>query len=109
MYLPYSLNFTINNSYFSKMALAGLQYEPVSLDGNKVCFDEEQEIPNTHEKPRKSQSVAEWCRCGKCGVMDTNVEYVSCSKVGAFGYFQLSDMIYDDRNVITERVSSTVL
>ena len=47
----------INNSDFSKIALVGLQYEPVSLNVNKVCFDEEQDIPNTREKSRKSQRV----------------------------------------------------
>ena len=47
------------------MALVGFQYEPVSLDVNEKCFEEEQDIPNTSEKSRKSQSVTEWCRCGK--------------------------------------------
>ena len=42
------------NSYFSKMALVGFQYEPVRLDVNEVCFEEEQDIPNTWEKSRKS-------------------------------------------------------
>ena len=46
------------------MALVGLQYEPVSLDVNEVCF-EEQDIPNISEKSRKSQSITEWCRFGK--------------------------------------------
>ena len=41
--------------------------------------------------------------------MDTNIEYLSCSKVGALGYFQLSDMRYNNRNVVTEKVSTTVL
>ena len=41
------------------MALLGFQYEPVSLDVNKICIDEEQDIPNTREKSRKSQSVTE--------------------------------------------------
>ena len=47
------------------MALVGFKYEPVSLDVNKVCFEEEQDIPNTYEKSRKSQSITEWYRCGK--------------------------------------------
>ena len=47
------------------MALVRLQYEPVSLDVNEVCFEKEHDIPNTREKPRKMQSVTEWCRCGK--------------------------------------------
>ena len=47
------------------MALVGFQYELVSLHVNEVCFEEEQDIPNTREKSRKSQSVTEWYRCGK--------------------------------------------
>ena len=31
-------------------------------------------IPNTHEKSTKNQSVTEWNRCGKYGAMDKNVE-----------------------------------
>ena len=38
-----------------------------------------------------------------------NVDYLSCDEVEALGYFQLSHMINDDRNVVTERVSETVL
>ena len=49
----------------------------MSLDVNKVCFDEEQDIPNSREKSRKSQSVTDWCRCGKCGVLETTVECLS--------------------------------
>ena len=37
------------------MALVGFQYEPVNLDPNEVCLEEEQNIPNTREKSRKSQ------------------------------------------------------
>ena len=47
------------------MALVRFQYEPVSLHVNEVCFEEEQDIPNTREKSRKSKSVIEWCRCGE--------------------------------------------
>ena len=48
MYLCYSLNFT-TNSYFSKTALLGFQYEPASLDENEaVCFDDE-EWSNGHK------------------------------------------------------------
>ena len=47
------------------MTLVGFQYEPGSFDVNEVCFEEEQDIPNTREKSRKSQSVTERCRCGK--------------------------------------------
>ena len=62
-----------------------------------------------HEKSRKSKSVTEWCRCGEWGVTHTNVEYLSCGKVEALGYFQLLDMRYDKKNAVTERVSTTVL
>ena len=41
--------------------------------------------------------------------MHTNIEYLSCGEVVALGYLQLSDMRYDDRNVVTERVSLAVL
>ena len=51
------------------MALVGVQYEPVNLDGNEAWFEEGQDISKTREKSRKTQSVAEWCRCGKWGVM----------------------------------------
>ena len=70
IYLFYSFNFTTNknSSYFSKMALEGSQY-------NEVCFKEEQDIPNTLEKSRKSQSVTKWYRWE---VMHTNVEHLSC-------------------------------
>ena len=47
------------------MALVGFQHEPVSLDVNEVCFEEEQDIPNTREKSRKILSVKGWCRCGR--------------------------------------------
>ena len=41
--------------------------------------------------------------------MDTNVECLSCDEVEDLGYFQLSDMRYDDRNTVTERVTTTVV
>ena len=41
--------------------------------------------------------------------MHTNIEYLSYGEVEALEYFQLSDMRYDDRNVVPERVSTTVL
>ena len=59
MYLKALILLQTNSSYFSKMALVGFQYEPVSLDVSKVCFEEEQDISNTREKSRKSQSVTE--------------------------------------------------
>ena len=86
------------------MSLAGFQYETVNLDVNKVCSEEKQE-----EKSRKSQNVTEWCRYGKLDVIHTNVEYLSCGIVEGLGYFQLSNMSCIDRNVVAERVSTTVL
>ena len=49
------------------MALVGFQFQygSVSLDVNEVCFEEEQDIPNTRKKSRKSQNVTEWYICGK--------------------------------------------
>ena len=40
--MKYKYLLQIYSSYFSKMALVGFQYEPVSLNVNKVCFEEEQ-------------------------------------------------------------------
>ena len=88
------------------MPLIGFQYEPVGLDVNEICCDVEQDMP---EKLRKIQKVNEWCRCGKCGVMDTNVVCLSCGKVEALEYFQLLDIRYDDWNAVTERIITTVL
>ena len=39
--------------------------------------------------------------------MHINVEFLSWGEVEALGYFQLSDMKYDNRNMVTERVSAT--
>ena len=91
------------------MALVGFQYEPISLDVNELCFEEEHDIPDTREKLRKFQSATEWWRCGKWDVMRTNVEYLSCRKGEALGCFQLLNMKYDDRNMVTERVVTSVL
>ena len=38
------------------MVLVGFQYEPLSLDVNEVCF-EEQDIPTTREKSRKVKAL----------------------------------------------------
>ena len=46
------------------MALVGFQYEPVNLDLNEICFEEVQNILNTREKSRKSQSVTEMWEMG---------------------------------------------
>ena len=43
----------------------GSRMEPVSLDVNEVCFEEEQDIPNTHQNSRNYQGNTEWYRCGK--------------------------------------------
>ena len=41
--------------------------------------------------------------------MQKNIQYLSCNKVEALGYFQLPDMRYNDRNMVTERVSTIAL
>ena len=41
------------------MVLVGFRYEPVSLDVNEVCFEEEHDIPNTRGKSRKIQGITE--------------------------------------------------
>ena len=41
--------------------------------------------------------------------MHLNVELLSCSEVEALVYFQLLNMKYYDRNMGTERASTTVL
>ena len=58
---------------------------------------------------KNQEKVAEWCRCEKWGVMPTNIEYLSCGEVEALVYFQSSDMRYHNRNMVTERVCTTVL
>ena len=39
------------------MTSVGFEYEPVTLDVNEVCFNEEQDIPNTREKSRKKMKL----------------------------------------------------
>ena len=39
----------------------------------------------------------------------TSVRYLNCNKVQALGYFQLLGMRYNDRNMVTEKVSTAVL
>ena len=41
--------------------------------------------------------------------MHTNIEYLSCRDVEVLDNLQLSDMRYDNRNMVTESVSRTVL
>ena len=43
------------------MALVGFSYQPVSLNVNKVCFEEEYNIRNMLKKSRIFQTVTEWC------------------------------------------------
>ena len=69
------------------MALVAFQYEPVNLDLNEICFEEVQNIPNTREKLRKGQSVTEWCRCEKWGIMHTNVKSLSSCFGDTFSYW----------------------
>ena len=79
------------------MALVEIQYEPVSvLKKNGISL--------IHVKNQEKVS-----RCGKWDAMHTNVEYLGCGKVEALGYFQLSDMRYDDKNVVTETASTAAL
>ena len=59
---------------------------------------------HTQEKSTKSQSVTEWYRCGKCGVMDKNVECFSCHTVADVEYFSLLGMRHGDVNAVTQRV-----
>ena len=47
--------------------------------------------------------------CVKWVIMHTSVECLSCDELEALGHFQLSDMRYENRNVVTERVIATVL
>ena len=39
------------------MSLVGFQYEPVSLDVNEVCYEEEQDIPNTRKNQGKLKAL----------------------------------------------------
>ena len=59
------------------------------LDGKLhfCALHEEHDFANKHEKSRKNQTISEWCKCGKCGVMDTNVECLNCHKVEDLKYF----------------------
>ena len=41
--------------------------------------------------------------------MHANVKYLSCGEAEALGYFQLSDMKYDDSSVVTEGVQQQSL
>ena len=41
--------------------------------------------------------------------MHTYAEYFSCGDVEALGYFHVSDIRYDGWNMVTERVSTTIL
>ena len=88
------------------MALVQFQHQAVSLDVNEVRFEEEQDIPNT---PVKFKALLNGVDVGNENIMHPNVEYLRCGEVEALGYFQLSEMRYDDRNVVIKRVSTTVL
>ena len=88
------------------MALVQFQYQAVSLDVNEVRFEEEQDIPNT---PVKFKALLNGVDVGNENIMHPNVEYLRCGEVEALGYFQLSDKRYNDINMVTEGVSTTVL
>ena len=59
---------------------------------------------NPYEKSRINQFNTEWCGCGKCGVMDTNIKCLWCHKIKALVYFKLFDMRYSETNAVTQRV-----
>ena len=59
----------------------------MSLDGNEVSFEEEQDVSNTGKKSRKSKGVTKCCRCRIWGVMHTNVEYLTCGEVEGLDTF----------------------
>ena len=52
-------------------------------------------------KNKKTHSVTEWYRCGKCGAMDKNVEYLCCGEAEAMEYLELLGMRYGDMNAVT--------
>ena len=41
--------------------------------------------------------------------MYNKAEYLSCGEVEALKFFQIPDMRYNDRNLVTEKASKTVL
>ena len=47
------------------------------------------DIPNTHEKSTKTQSVTEWHRWGKCGAMCKKLECLLCHELKVVKYFEL--------------------
>ena len=60
-------------------------------------------MPNTHEESRKNQSVTKWYGCGKCGVMETNIECLCCCQVEAVEYFKLSNVGCGDMSPVTQK------
>ena len=89
------------------MALVGFQYEQVSLYVNEVCFYEEQDISNTRQKSRKSQSGTEWFKWEN--KWSNGHKCLSYGEVEVLGQFQLLDMRQNDRNEVNKTVSTTVL
>ena len=61
-------------------------------------------IPITHEKLTKNQSVTEWYRCGKGEAIDKYLDCLCCHEVEAVEYFELLGMRYGDINAVTQRV-----
>ena len=78
----------------------GSQYETESLDVKEVCFDKEQ---SNQEKSRKSTNITEWCRHGKCVVMEINVECLRCNRVEVLRHFQFSGTRCDDAKAVTQK------
>ena len=50
---------------------------------------------------KKNKGVTDWYRCGKCGAMDKNVEWLRCNEVEAVEYLELLGMRYGDMNAVT--------
>ena len=68
----------------NKNLVLGFQNETESFDVKEIYFHQ---ISQTRMKSKKNQSVTKWCRCGKYGVMDTNVKRLCYLEVGALEYF----------------------
>ena len=69
------------------MAVVGFQHEPVSLDVNEDCFEEEHRISLIHVKnQRKVTALLNNVDVGN-ETMYTNFEYLSCGEVEVWDTF----------------------
>ena len=77
IYLIAYILLQINSSYFSKIGLVQFQYEPVSLDVTKVCFEEKQDISDIHVKNQRKVKALQYvvilstCVAAKSQLWDT--------------------------------------